>query len=126
VTTPIKWLPKKDPWLPPDHDEAAIYAIRALASGTANDGQQKTAWAYLMYVTGASEEFADLSYRTGPQGDRDTAFAEGKRFVGLQLRKLFRPELTPHGQIGEPHSELPSTARRSRSRASSSKRTSRK
>ena len=122
MTTSIKWLPKKEPWLPPDHDEASIYAIRALASGTANDGQQKLAWAYIMYVTGASEEFADLSYRAGAHGDRDTAFAEGKRFVGLQLRKLFRPELTPHGQIREPHSDLPQNARRARARAS--KRTS--
>lgn len=115
-TSSIAWRPKKDPWLPPDHDESSIYAIRALANGTANDGQQKTAWAYLMFLTGASEEFADLSYRPGPDGERDTAFAEGKRFVGLQIRKLLRPEYTPQGHIREPQPELPSTVRRTRKR----------
>jgi hypothetical protein len=113
-TSTLTWRPKKDPWLPPDHDEASIYAVRALANGTANDGQQKTAWAYLMYMTGASEEFADLSYR--PASERDTAFAEGKRFVGLQIRKLLRPEFTPQGHIREPQPDLPKTVRRTRSK----------
>lgn len=30
----------------------------------------------------------DLSYRPGPGGERDTAFAEGRRFVGQQVLKL--------------------------------------
>lgn len=116
-TSTIVWRPKKDPWLPPDHDESSIYAIRALANGTANDGQQKTAWAYLMYLTGAAEEFADLSYRPGPEGRRDTDFAEGKRFVGLQIRKLLRPEYTPQGHIGEPQVETPGPRRPRTSRS---------
>jgi len=96
------WLPKKHPWLPPDHDDATVYAVRALAEGIANDSQQKLAWRYLMYVTGASEEFADLSYRPDSEGgSRDTAFAEGKRFVGLMIRKLLRGEFTPKPQSTE-------------------------
>jgi len=93
------WLPKKHPWLPPDHDDATVYAVRALAEGLANDSQQKLAWRYLMYVTGASEEFADLSYRPDTEGgSRDTAFAEGKRFVGMMIRKLLRGEFTPKSE----------------------------
>lgn len=94
----VKWLPKKDPWMPPDYDEDAIFAVRALISGVANEGQQKLAWSYIMYVCGTSDEWADLSWRPGDAGDRSTSFAEGKRFVGLMLRKLLRPELTPNGQ----------------------------
>jgi hypothetical protein len=95
-----KWRPKEEPWHPHDYDEQTVYAIRALASGTANEGQQKTAWQYLMYLTAASEEFQDLSFRPGPDGERSTNFAEGKRFVGQQLRKLLRPELTPEAVVG--------------------------
>jgi hypothetical protein len=93
------WRPKKEPWLPHDYDESTIMAVRAFASGVANDGQQKTVWDYFMYLTGASERFADLSFRPGADGQRATDFAEGKRFVGMQLRKLMAPELTPDIEI---------------------------
>lgn len=89
------WKPKKDPWNPPDYEEETIYAVRAVYAGVANEGQQKLAWSWLMYVTGAGDEFADMSYRPGPTGERDTVFAEGKRFVGLQFRKMLHPSVTP-------------------------------
>lgn len=73
-------------------------AVRAFAAGVANDGQQKTVWHYIMYLTGASEEFYDLPFRPGVEGQRSTDFALGKTFVGLQLRKLLRSELTPDGE----------------------------
>lgn len=44
-----------------------------------------------------------VSYR--PQSDRDTAFAEGRRFVGLQIVKLLLPQTLQqlrdrHGRTG--------------------------
>lgn len=95
------WLPKAEPHLPPDgsDDEQVIQAIRAFEAGIANAAQQQLAWRYLMYVSGASEDFADLSYRPLSKGGAAaTNFAEGKRFVGLMLRKLLRPEYTPKPQ----------------------------
>jgi hypothetical protein len=92
------WLPKRDPWAPPDHDDQVIWAWRAFAKGEATQSQQLTVRDYLMYLTGASEEFQDLSFRPGEEGRRATDFAEGKRFVGVMLRKLARPELTPRGE----------------------------
>src|SRR3989304_5357049 len=78
-----QWLPKAQPWFPPDHDEEVVNAVRATQHGNANSAQQQTFWRYLMYVTGASEEFADLSFRPEDNGGtRATDFAEGKRFVG--------------------------------------------
>ena len=94
-----KWLPKKEPHLPPDYDDMVILAVRAFAAGKANDGQQKLVWDYMMYVTTASEAFQDMSYRPGPTGDRATIFAEGKRFAGLMLRKLLHPALTPIDKV---------------------------
>lgn len=100
------WLPKPLPWIPPDHDDATVYAIRAVAEGLANDSQQKLFWRYLMYVTKASDEFQDLSFRpsgekAGARGEA-TDFAEGMRFVGMMIRKLLRPEFTPKSQDAEP------------------------
>ena len=89
MSVQLIWRPKKDPWLPPDHDEAVIYAFRAFVAGEANAGQQKLLADYLKYITGLD----DLSYRPG--SERDSAFAEGKRFVGLELFKLLHPLLTP-------------------------------
>jgi hypothetical protein len=82
--------------MPPDHDESVVYAVRAIATGTANDGQQLLFWRYLNYVCASSDEFQDMSFRPAEHGgDRDTCFAEGKRFAGAMIRKLLRPEFTP-------------------------------
>jgi hypothetical protein len=97
-----RWLPKAQPHIPPDYDEQVIYAIRAWSQGKASENQQMLAWDYVMYVTGASEEFNDLSYRPDKEGGtRAMDFAEGKRFVGLMIRKMLRPEVTPRPQIAE-------------------------
>jgi len=97
------WLPTAEPWLPPEHDEQVVYAIRAFAEGAANAGQQQMVWRYLMYVTAASEEFQDLSFRPEAKGGQwGTAFAEGKRFVGMMIRKLLRPEFTPKPKLVAP------------------------
>lgn len=89
------WLPKKEPHEPPDYDDDVVFAVRAITTGTANEAQQKLFWEYLMYVTAASEQYQDLSYRPGERGTRAMDFAEGKRFVGLKIRKLLHPALTP-------------------------------
>lgn len=93
------WMPKKDPWAPPDLTDDVVWAIRAFSKGAAGEGQQRVVWNYLMYLTGASEQFADLSFRPGMEGMRATDFAEGKRFIGLQLRKPLHPALTPNGKV---------------------------
>jgi hypothetical protein len=68
--------------MPAHYDEADTYAIKALAAGVANEGQQKRALDWIINTLCATY---DLSYR--PESDRDTAFAEGKRHIGLQLVK---------------------------------------
>lgn len=107
-----QWRPKAEPHMPADWDEDVLWAVRALASGTANEGQQRMAWEWMMYLTGASEQFADLSYRPGPDGMWATAFAEGKRAVGLQLRKMLSPILTPKTPYQHPTPPTPQKRRR--------------
>jgi len=72
-------------WLPWEwqSDLPGAVAIQAVAAGEATEDQQKLA------ITTIVEKICDtydLSY--SPDSERDTAFAEGKRFVGLQIAKL--------------------------------------
>jgi hypothetical protein len=74
------------PYLPPEYTKPDVTALIALANGTATEFQQKRV---VDLVVNRLCETYGLSYRPGGnEADRDTAFAEGKRFVGLQLVKL--------------------------------------
>lgn len=69
-----------------DRDKDAAQALRDLAAGKADERQQLRAWAFIVERIAASD---DLSFRPDDQGGaRDTAFHEGRRFVGLQMRKI--------------------------------------
>lgn len=70
------------PWHPAPYEEADTNAVKALAAGVANDGQQQRALKWIIETLCGTY---DLSYR--PISDRDTTFAEGKRFVGMQIVK---------------------------------------
>lgn len=73
---PEAWHPT--PWEPAD-----AWALKALAAGKANESQQRRA---LSFVIERLAGTYDVSFR--PDSARATDFAEGKRFVGLQLVKL--------------------------------------
>lgn len=73
------------PWQPAPYDETITSAIKALSSGTANEGQQQRALKWIVEVLCGTY---DMSYRS--QSDRDTTFAEGKRFVGNQIVKQLK------------------------------------
>lgn len=67
-------------------DGPVVSALKALGGGKARPDQQITA---LNYIIEALAGTYDLSFRPDDKGgERDTAFAEGRRFVGLQLRRV--------------------------------------
>jgi hypothetical protein len=70
VFSPATWTP------------ADILAIQSCVSGTATPEQQQRAIAWIVYNAANTD---DVEYRTD---SRDHAFASGRRFVGLQIRKL--------------------------------------
>lgn len=82
----------------------AIAAIKAMYDGKAREDQQKTALAFIIDVLAGTY---DLSFRPDEAGgERDSNFAEGRRYVGLNLRRIImRPieELT--GRKPEPKEE---------------------
>jgi hypothetical protein len=84
-----KPTPVGAPWLPPQWDPADAGALQALARGEAAPHQQQRA---VQFVVNALCGTYDMSFR--PEGDRDTVFAEGRRFVGLQIVKLLNLNLS--------------------------------
>ena len=78
------------PWHPVIPEEHITGALKALAAGNANQGQQQNA---LRWIIESLCDTYGMSYQ--PESERDTVFAEGKRFVGNQIikeLKLTTPE----------------------------------
>jgi hypothetical protein len=78
-------------------NKADAIAIKALASGDATPDQQKRALEAIVSRISCCD---DLSFRADDHGGlRETDFAEGKRYVGLQIRKILNTAL--HVLTGE-------------------------
>jgi hypothetical protein len=105
-TKPKGEQPSK-PWLLPPIGNADIFALQAMSKGIANEGQQQRAWTYIIRILCATDM---MSFWPGAEdGRRATDFAEGKRWVGIQLRRIerLRPDM---GALGLPPShENPET-----------------
>lgn len=71
---------------PAAYDKEVLYSFRALFDGKANDGQQKRAMEWLLL------NLCHIGVSSYAETDRDTAFMEGQRSVGLQIAKLREPE----------------------------------
>lgn len=80
MTTPKKQTP---PYLRCDWDIPVASAVQALARGEATPDQQRQFCNWLINVACATY---DTSFQ--PESDRASSFAEGRRFVGLQIVKL--------------------------------------
>lgn len=82
--------PVIQPWSSIDDqvDDQDIAAVKALAAGVANEGQQKMVLALIINRIAGTY---DMSFRPGgPEGDRASSFAEGKRYVGNALVRLMK------------------------------------
>jgi hypothetical protein len=99
-------LPQPEPWKPAEWEEADAHAIRAVANGTASEDQQVRAMKFIIHNLCSTY---DLAFRPGgSEGDRATAFAEGKRWPGLQLVKLINLNLNSlRKAFGRAESEQP-------------------
>jgi hypothetical protein len=74
---------------------AVAAAVKALNEGNARSDQQKIVLNFIIDILAATYE---LSYR--PENNAlDTAFAEGRRYVGLELRRIIA---TPHAVLTTP------------------------
>lgn len=79
------------PLIPHDYEPADVRAFQMLAEGQADARQQKRVLQWLINACGTYDE----PFRPGgPEGDRDTAYACGKRSIGLQVVKLLKLNIT--------------------------------
>ena len=81
--------------MPVEYVKADVAALQAMRRGEATPDQQIRA---MDYIVGTVSDRNGMSYRPGPDGVTDTAFAEGRRFVGNQIVKLTN---TPLSKINE-------------------------
>ena len=88
------------PWQMARLDDADIFAIQSVAQGMANDSQQARAYDYIVRVLCETDRMT--FWPGGEDGKRATDFAEGKRWVGLQLRRIEKLRPNPRDEIGGP------------------------
>lgn len=71
------------PYLRCDYDIPTVAAVQALAAGAATPDQQRAVLNWLVNQAAATygQSFQEA-------GDRETCFAEGRRYVGNQIVKL--------------------------------------
>lgn len=85
-------MSKKLAYYPPEYSEFDVASIQACVKGEATPAQQKHA---IDYIINQCCNTYDLSFRPGGEvGRRDTDFAEGRRFVGLQIVKMINVSLS--------------------------------
>jgi hypothetical protein len=86
------------PYAPVAWEKADAFAIKQVSLGLADAEQQVRA---MNLIINKLCKTYDLSFCPGPDGDRETAMAEGRRFVGLQLVKLIHVAPTPISTLME-------------------------
>jgi hypothetical protein len=70
-------------WLPPGFDLEQSYTLQALATGTANEHQQKAALKFIVEkLAGAYDQTFD------PDNERLSAYNEGRRAVGRAIIQI--------------------------------------
>lgn len=82
-------LPHREAWRPAEYAPEDAHALKALAAGRAEAGQQKRALDFI--VRGICGTY-DLPYR--PESERDTNFALGKMSVGQQIVHILSIDLS--------------------------------
>lgn len=80
---------KSAPHLPAEYDEDTLMAVRAFHEGKASESQQIIVRDWLLHSVCRVD---DMSFRPGgDDGRRASDFAEGKRYVANQYRKMLNP-----------------------------------
>lgn len=120
-----KWQtePRKPAWVPPPYSHSDALALKATWDGEATPEQQRQALQWIIIHAG---QYGEISYRSDKDGgDRETAFAEGRRFVAQQMQKLIGLDASLIAKLREqenaanhPHTE-PGPERNSHARSGS-------
>lgn len=96
-------------------EDADPFALQAVAAGNASSAQQQRAIAFIRNVICEGERLS--FWPGGEDGRRATDFAEGKRFVSIQIRRFLNmrpatvssrgaPPAMPSAELPKPSPEL--------------------
>lgn len=101
---PKKQPPKLfEPWAPPKPELPDVVALKALAQGNATSDQQTRALKFIVEkIAGTYEEV----YCPGADGDRNTAYALGKRRVGTYIVSLLNADIRKFKEDGQPSEQV--------------------
>lgn len=92
-----------EPWAPPTPDLPDVVALKALAQGSATPEQQIRALKFIVEkVAGTYEEV----YCPGADGDRNTAYALGKRRVGTYIVSLLSADIRKFKKDAQPSEQV--------------------
>lgn len=75
--------------------DSEIRAIQAVHNGVASAEQQRVAMQAISYKLGRG---TSSSFVFGPDGERETAYNEGKRFVALALSAIIKTDIDQHNK----------------------------
>lgn len=79
-----------DPRAIPEATLPEVVALKALAQGTATDDQQRRALKFIVEkIAGTYEE----TFYPGPDGERNSVFAQGKRRVGTHIVSILSADI---------------------------------
>jgi len=79
-------------WLSPEYDISDVIALKALEAGTATERQQKQA---LKWIVEKASRYYSLGWMPGGhEGARESDFFSGRRFVGFEIVKLLKLDLS--------------------------------
>jgi hypothetical protein len=87
------------PWKVPATEDYDVFAVQALAKGIANEGQQQRAYRYIVRILCETDRMS--FWPGGDDGRRASDFAEGKRWIGIQLRRIERMRPEMKDKLGE-------------------------
>lgn len=91
------------PWAPPRATLPDVVALKALEQGNATPDQQIRALKFIVdKIAGKDEEI----YCPGAGGDRDTAYALGKRRVGTYIVSLLAADIRKFKKDGQPSEQV--------------------
>lgn len=93
---PVDALQERAPWRPLEVSVEDMGAIQALYRGDAQEHQQRRALEFILQLC----HNGGAHYFPGEGGRRDTDFALGRAFVGLQLKRIIQLKITRGGEHG--------------------------
>ena len=89
-------MSRQPPWQDPRIERYDVMAMKAVATGTANEGQQKHVLRFIIEVIAGT--YGETYW---PDSERHSTFAQGRRYCGLQIVNMCNLTATDLDRLDE-------------------------